>query len=318
MTQFSRFVGIDVSKDRLDVACHPDGESFDVPNTEAGFTSLAQRTAGDGVAYGCEATGGHEKQLLASFTRQGFTIFCLHPSDVRAFARLRGKRAKTDSLDAAAIAEALVAASISRKPTHRTELQNSIREIATLRRRLTAMQTELKSLAASTKASEALDTINAIIETLKKRVKGLEKANKQIIEADAKTSQTVKLIISVPGAGPVLATEIVASMSEIGNLSNKEAASIVGVAPHPRQSGKSRARGRCQGGRSNIRRVLWMAALSQVKIKRGQFYAFYDRLRGNGKPHSVAMVAVMRKMIVTINAVVRNQQPWSPELQSPT
>ena len=310
MTQFDRFVGIDVAKDQLEVYCHPDGLRFQVANTPSGVRRLLVRIPRESCAIGCEATGGYETALLVALDDAGRPGWCLHPSDVRAFARLKGKRAKTDRLDARAIAEALQIAVATRKPRQCSKIQSVLKELTAARRVLLATINDLKSLLARCRAAVARDPLERMLQAHKDAVKQLDAAIRQTIASDRKAAQTARRICTAPGAGPVLACELLASMPELGELSSRQAASLVGVAPHPRQSGRSIRKGRCQAGRATIRRVLYMATLSAIKARCAPLYPFYQRLRTAGKPFKVAIVAAMRKFIVMLNAMIKHRQDW--------
>ena len=311
MTDFTPCVGIDISKAHLDVYRHPDGLAFRVANTTAGIRQLLRRLGSGPCAIGCEATGGYEDRLLLALTEAGRPGYCLHPAEVRAFTRLKGRRAKTDRLDARAIAEALGVAVATRKPVARTRTRVAIRDMVTVRRTLMAALTTLKSLAARIDTPEAVKPLQAMIEGHQRSLKAVERAIRAALDRDPDIADTVRRITSAPGAGPVLAAELVASMPELGTLSSRQAASLVGVAPHPRQSGDRSRSGRCQAGRGTIRRVLYMATLSALKARLAPLHPFYQRLRTAGKPFKVAMVAAMRKFIVMINAMIKNQTEWT-------
>ncbi|QND50789.1 IS110 family transposase [Phyllobacterium sp. 628] len=317
MTQFTRFVGIDVSKAYLDLHCLPDGLELRVPNSRAGVGLLLQRIGVlEGVAFGCEATGGYEDCLLIVLGEAGMAAYCLHPSDVRSHSRLTGRRAKTDRLDAIAIARALQVAVATRKPAIRSTTMSAIKELTTLRRRLIAGLSELKSHEARMGDADAASIIGVLMDQHIKAIKTLEAHIRSAIARNPAQAQTARRIASMPGAGPVLTAELIGSMPELGTLSSRQAASLTGVAPHPRQSGNSSRSGKCQGGRAGIRRVLYMASLSVIRCAKHPLAAFYQRLRANGKPFKLAIVALMRKLIVTLNAMIKNQTDWQPNIQT--
>lgn len=310
MTQFDRFVGVDVCRDHLDIHCHPDGLAFRVANTPAGIRRLLARLGKGGWAIGCEATGGYENRLLLALSQRQRPGYCLHPSDIRAFTRLKGRRAKTDRLDAKAIAEALEIAVATRKPIRRSKTQSTLKEIMALRRTLIATLNDLKSLLSRLDAPEARKTLDQMIAVHKTTLKSLSREIQTLIAEDRESAAIARRITSAPGAGPVLAAELIASVPELGSLSRRQAASLLGVAPHPRQSGASNRSGRCHGGRATVRRVLYMAALSIVRAKLGPLYLFYEKLRNAGKPFKVATVALMRKLIIAINAMIKTNTDW--------
>lgn len=313
MPEFDRFVGIDVAKDRLDVHIHPDGIVFAVPNRRSGVRRLIERVGpAPATAFALEASGGYERTAAESLVDAGRTVFCLHPADVRAFARLNGKRAKTDRLDAALIARAAAAAADTRKPYRADKTANDLKEMIAARQLLIDHRTVLKG-----QLSRA--TVGALRRLLAKRFQAAEADIKRLDDLIAKTidkteavRDKARRIQTAPGAGPVLAATLLADMNELGTLSSRQAASLVGVAPHPRQSGTSNLPGRCHGGRARLRRVLYMATLAAIRCKQSPLRAFYQRLRANGKPFKLALVAAMRKFIITLNAMLKDKRDWTP------
>lgn len=310
MLHHLRHIGVDVSMGRLDVFIEPDGEAFHVSNDAAGYAQLIARMR-PGDAVGCEASGGHEAGLLIALQEAGHPKWCLHPADVRTFSRLIGRRAKTDPLDARAIAGALQVAARSRPPLIVTRSLKSLRDLLTLRHNLVARLSEVKSLLTSIETPAARTDLEAERDGLTGRIKVLEAALADALEADDEAAARKRLLATLPGVGPILAAHMIASLPELGTANARQIASLVGVAPHPRQSGTGRRPGGCQGGRARLRRVLYMAVLSTVRVE-GPFRAAYQRLRAAGKPHKVAAVAIMRKLVVTANAMVKSGTCWKP------
>ena len=310
MPQIVRFVGIDVAMDRLDVHIHPSGTAFAVPNSAAGVRQLIGRIE-RGSVIALEASGGYERIAAEGLAEAGLSVFCLHPADVRAFARLAGKRAKTDKIDARLIARAAqVAADAGRKPYQARPAAAKIKEMAACRRLLHGQLAALKGQATRL-ATPPMQTLMARqIASLKADIQRIDQAMAQTIEDDPALHKTARRIQTAPGAGPVLAATLAAYLPELGNLSSRQAASLTGVAPHPRQSGNSRPKGRCQGGRAPLRAVLYMATLAAIRTKNSPLKTFFERLRQNGKPFKLAIVAAMRKFIVTLNAMIKNQKDW--------
>lgn len=312
MTHMTRLVGIDVGKSHLDVHCLPDGHSCRVPNTDAGIAGLLASLAdGPDWVAACEASGGYERRLLLAMSEADKPLYCLHPADVRAFARLTGTRAKTDRLDAKVIAHALEVARKHRAPVHISRTQSDLKQLLALRRHLTITLTDLKSLDASSHCASAKALIAKRIAQAKDDLMTLQRAIKATVAQDEAATRTAALVQSIPGVGPLMGAHILASMPELGAISHKQAASLVGVAPHARQSGKTDRGGRCQGGRKEVRRCLYMAALSAIKIKAPSLYPFYKRLREAGKPFKVAITAAMRKLVIHINATLKAQTPFT-------
>lgn len=291
MPDFTSFVGIDVAMDTLDVHRHPGGEAFTVPNSAAGVKHLLERLE-TGAVIALEASGGYERTAAEGLAAAGLTVFCLHPADVRAFARMAGKRAKTDRIDAALIARAGQVAATSRQPYQARPSQADLKEMAACRRllhnQLAALKGQITRLATDTMHALLAEQIAA----LESNIRAIDKAMAQRIARDPHLKEKARRIQTAPGAGPVLA------------------ASLTGVAPHPRQSGNSRRQGRCQGGRSPLRAVLYMATLAAIRSKSSHLRPFFQRLREHGKPFKLAMVAAMRKFIVMLNAMLKQDVDW--------
>lgn len=309
MTQYSRFVGVDICKDRLDVHIHPDGRVLHLANTSKAATELVARFRD--AAFACEASGGYERTFLLAAVEAGAPVWRLHPFDVRAFARLQGVRAKTDPIDARLIAQALSVAVQERSPVMVDDAAEDVRDLLTLRahtiEEIKAWKSQLTRLRPTAARIARARLVSA--ERTKLRLEAeIDQALRDRPALDAKARH----ILSVPGAGPILAAALIAFMPELGQLSSRQAASLVGVAPHPRQSGARSKPGRCQAGRPQIRRILYMAALSALRADKAPFALFYRHLRTAGKPHKVAIVAVMRKMIVAINSIIKQDRDWRP------
>jgi transposase len=318
MTHFQRFAGIDVAKDALDVHCLPDGLVFRVANSSHGVRALLERIgASPDCAFGCEASGGYESTLLVELAEAGRPVWCLHPNDVRAVARLKGKRAKTDALDARAIPEVLSMAVTTRQPLARSRRQNRLKQLLTARRALLTAIVALKSLLAQL----GCDDVGAVLEDSLRHqqalLRRLAKAIQQTIRDDRAAAEAERRIRSVPGAGPGLAAELLTNMPELGRLSGRQAASLAGLAPHPRQSGRSNPNGHCQAGRAGIRRILYMATLSALRAKNATLLPFYERLRASGKPFKVAITAAMRKVLVILNAMLKSRTEWRTPAPTP-
>lgn len=309
MTQYSRFVGVDIAKDRLDVHVHPDGQVLHLANTSKAATELVARFPG--AAFACEASGGYERTFLLAAIEAGASVWRLHPFDVRAFARLQGVRAKTDPIDARLIAQALSVAVAERAPVVMDDAAEDVRDLLTLRAHTVEEINAWKSRLTRLRPAPAR-IARARLASAKRTKVRLEAEIDRALRDTSALNVKAKRITSVPGAGPILAAALIAFMPELGQLSSRQASSLVGVAPHPRQSGARSKPGRCQAGRPQIRRILYMAALSALRADKAPFAPFYRHLRAAGKPHKVAIVAVMRKMIVAINSIIKNHRDWTP------
>ncbi len=325
MPHYTHHVGIDVAKDLLDVHLLPQGLAFRCPNSAQGIARMLVRIRkavpadGDevlaGIAFACEATGGHERTLLVELNERGLDVWCLHPADIRAFARLLGTRAKSDALDARLIAQAAATAAASRPPTRLTRQCSVLRELVAIRRHVQGQISTLKSQLASSASRPAIRRLGAMLRRHARDLSQIEGEIDDIIRNDPDCRQQAARLRDVPGIGPVFTSEVIANLPELGTVSSRQIASLVGVAPHPRQSGNSKRGGKCQGGRAALRKTLYMVALSAMRMKHHPLKPFYDRLRASGKPAKVAIVAVMRKLLTMLNAMFRTNSQWTPHIQ---
>lgn len=265
MTEYSHFVGVDISKDRLDVYVHPSGERLCLANTPAGAAALIARFPG--AAFACEASGGHERALLCAAVEAGAPAWRLHPADVRAFAKFQGVRAKTDPIDARLIARACTAAAEARAPAVLEAAAEELRDLLALRRRTLEEIHAWKSWLARPSAAAARRLARARLSSAERALARLEAAIDRALARDPALAARARRITSAPGAGRLLAATLLACLPELGQLSSRQAASLVGVAPHPRQSGARERSGRCQAGRPQVRRV----AIPGLPARAGQY-----------------------------------------------
>jgi transposase len=304
------FIGIDVAKAQLEFASRPSGEAGTVANDEAGIAALVARcqAAGAGLIV-CEATGGYEAGLVAALARAGLPVVVANPRQVRDFAKATGQLAKTDAIDAAVLA--LFAERV--RPEPRVLPDAAVQALGAL---LTRRRQLVEMLGAE--RNRLLIAAPAVRRDLQQHIRFLER---RLREADADLHTAVKaspvwrvkdnLLQSVPGVGRVVSLTLLAQLPELGRLSHKEIAALVGVAPLARDSGTLRGKRLVYGGRAPVRAVLYMAAL--VASRRNPVIrAFYERLRAAGKPAKVALTACMRKLLVILNAIARSGTPWRP------
>lgn len=314
MTQDAVFVGIDVSKLRLDVHVHPVGESFSLDNDPAGRRQLERRLAPlkpRGVAL--EASGGYEKPPARQLAAAGLPVYIVDPAQVRGFARALRRRAKTDPIDAAVIARCLAATIDDLRPYAPDPATERLAALVDYRRRLIADKTGLLSYRGVIEDKVIGAMVARQIASLTLRIAALDKSISACIAEHDRFAAQAKLMRGAPGVGPVLAATLIAELPELGRLDRRRIASLVGVAPHPRRSGKIDRGGKCSGGRRQVRDVLYMATLSAVKAKSPILAPFYDRLRHSGMAFKPAIVGVMRKLITIINAMVRDQKTFQQQ-----
>ena len=307
----SYYVGIDVSKARLDVALLPSGESFAVGNDEEGFDEILGRLEGpssDSALVVLEASGGFERPLAAALAASGIAVCVLNPRQTRDFARATGKLAKTDRLDAKALARFAEAV----RPTPRTlpdAEAEEFRSILARRRQLIQMMTAEKNRLSATTSEAVAKRIQAHVRWLEKELSRTDRDLEETIENSPTLKENEALLRSVPGVGPVLCRTLLAELPELGSLSPRDLSALVGVAPLNRDSGTLRGRRAVWGGRGRVREALYMGALIASRFN-PHIKGFYERLVKAGKPKKVALVACMRKLLTILNAVMREHTPW--------
>jgi len=304
------FVGVDVAKATLDVAVRPTSERWSVANDEPGIQSLVARLRPPGaVLVVLEATGGFEHAVAAALGAAGLGVVVANPRQVRAFARATGQLAKTDAIDAQILA--LFAERV--RPTPRPlpdEAAQVLDALLTRRRQLIEMLVAEKNrLSASRRPVR--HGITQHIRWLERQLGNVDHELEGAVQASPLWRAQDDLLQSVPGVGPVLSRTLLAELPELGALSRKQIAALVGVAPLARDSGTLRGRRTVWGGRAPVRAVLYMAAVAAARCN-PVIRAFYRRLRAAGKPAKVALTACMRKLLTILNAMVRTQTPWRP------
>lgn len=321
MTHFSVFVGIDVSKDRLDVHCLTEGETqgidFALDNTAQGYRALQRRLgqlaepAQLGIAL--EASGGYERGVLMALLADGFIVYRLDAGQTRSFARAERQLAKTDRLDAALIARALRALEPRLQPCRPDPL------IHRLVSHLRVRQAHVEQIGRWRNTLQQLDEpslqrrIRRQIEQAQRAILVLEKDMLALLRTDPAKAELYRRLLAVPGVGPVTALFLIARLPELGRLSSRAVAALVGLAPYDHQSGNTAAPRHCAGGRPDLRRVLYMAALAITRSGNpSALKSLYNRLLAAGKPFKIAIVALMRKLLVAINAMVASNQSWNP------
>jgi transposase len=302
-------VGIDVSKDRLDVAVSPSGEGFSVENSQAGIDDLVSRLSRLGagmVAF--EATGGFETAAVAALSAAGVPVVVVNPAQVRAYAQALGRRAKTDALDAAVIAAYVVATRPEPRPLRDAETQ-ALAALVARRRQIVQMIVAEENRARLALAKAAQKSIQRLLAALRRELESLDKDLDGQIRNSSVWRVREALLTSVPGVGPTTARTLLGEMPELGSLDRRQIAALAGLAPWTRQSGSWKGRSFIGGGRGKVRAVLFMAALVASRHN-PVLRAFRDRLVAAGKPKIVALVATMRKLLTILNAIIRDQKPW--------
>jgi transposase len=310
MSQSLVFIGIDVSKNQLDVAVRPHQVFFSVTNDEAGIKDLVQRIAKlQPISIVLEATGGYEKMVALALGVAGLPISVINPRQARDFAKALGRLAKTDRIDAACLAHFAQLLDPLPHPLAIAE-QEELSLLTTRRRQLVDMITMEKNRKEHV-PPHILSHIQRHIAWLQAELKQLEKQINNFIKKTPMWREKLKILKSVPGIGPVISGILLAELPELGVLDNKKIASLVGVAPFNHDSGKFKGRRRIKGGRKLVRDMLYMGTL--VATRRNPVISeYYQRLLQAGKAKKVALVACLRKLLVIINTMVKKNSLWQP------
>jgi transposase len=305
-------VGIDVAKRQLDVLERPSGQRWTVGNDGAGIDALVERLRAGGPLdlVVLEATGGYEIAVVAALTGAGVPVVVVNARQVRDFARAVGRLAKTDTIDAAVLAQFAEAV----RPELRAlpdELTQTLQGWLARRRQLVEMLlAEEQRLAIA--ARGVRPQIQSHIEWLRRQLREIDTQLQQLIRDSPVWREQENLLRTVPGVGPVLATTLLADLPELGRLNRKQIAALVGVAPLNRDSGQQRGARHIWGGRAPVRTALYMATLSAVRCN-AVIRAFFERLRGAGKPKKVALTACMRKLLTILNAMMHHRTNWQAD-----
>lgn len=303
--------GVDVSKDRLDVCILPADERFAANNDEAGLDVLCQRLAASNVDLVCfEASGGVERAAVASVAAAGLTPVVVNARQVADYGRALGLRAKTDALDAWKIARFAQAISPQARPLPDAEARE-LGDLVARRRQLVRMRASERQRLQGVRDPLLVGSLKRVIATLSQEISALDDALDDRIRKSPIWRARESLLTSVPGVGPATARTLIAELPELGSLDRREIASLVGLAPHTRQSGRWRGKSFIGGGRTTVRTAIYVAALVASRFN-PPLKAVYRRLLDAGKPKLVALVAVARRLIVILNAVLRDQKPWAP------
>lgn len=301
-------VGIDVSKDRLDVHVRPTGAVLSFGRDAAGIEALIGELTGVApLVIAVEATGGFETVVVASLAAAGLPVVVVNPAQVRAFAIALGQRAKTDPIDAAVIAHFAAAT----KPQVRELPDAATQALADLvARRRQIIQMIVAERAREKRASvRARKSIVRLLKTLQSELSALDTDIDESVRGSAVWREKEDLLASVPGVGPTIARTMLAELPELGSLDRRQIAALAGLAPFTRQSGKWRGKSFISGGRASVRAILFMGAMTAMRWNPA-LRTFHQRLRSAGKPKMVAIIAVARKLLTILNAILRDKTKW--------
>jgi transposase len=306
--QEKEYIGIDISQQELELAHWGESKTGQYANSVEGINDLMKGLEPERVKLiVMEATGGYEYEVVTRMLRAGYPVALVNPTRVRRFAQASGQLAKTDRLDAQVLAHYAQAM----KPEVwilKSEVEAHLSVLVTRRRQLVGIITAEKNRLGTAKG-RARDSLKRHLEWLTEELAEIEEEMKALLHTNPSYQQKVKRFISAPGVGEVTAFTLVAQVPELGLVNRQQIAALVGIAPLNRDSGRYRGRRRTYGGRSAVRATLYMATLSATKHN-PVIKAFYERLLDNGKEKKVALTACMRKLLVILNAMARDQQDW--------
>jgi len=309
MTSAPSFVGIDVSKDALDVAVRPDGTHRRVPNTDGGFDQLVAllRPLAPALIV-LEASGGYQRRLVAALALAGLPVAVVNPARTREFARALGRLAKTDEVDAAVLAEFADRIRPPARPLPDAQAQQ-MRELLGRRGQLVGMRTMERNRLGTALSRAVRRSIEAHLAYLDEQIGSAEKELDGAIGCSDPWKAKDELLQSIPGIGPGVARTLLFELPELGRLSREQIAALAGVAPMNRDSGRWSGRRFVAGGRAVVRGVVYMASHAARRWNPA-LRAFAERLEAAGKPAKVVLIAVARKLLVIANAILRDKEPW--------
>jgi transposase len=308
-----RCVGIDVSKLHLDIFDEAIGASERIANATQAITQLVARWRCD-VLVVFEATGVYDLELREALRQAGVRFARINPARARDFARASGQLAKTDPIDA----RMLAAFARAMKPATEqvaTPARNALARLAKRRDQLVSMRAQEKNRRSEAEDRAMAERIGRLIGILDDEIAEIEAEISALIKAEQEIAEDAQLMRSLPGIGPVACMQLLAQMPELGRVGPKQVAALAGLAPFNVDSGAYRGKRKIGGGRKRVRDALYMAALNAVR-RADPFKAFYTRLRGAGKPAKLALIAVARKLLTVLNAMMRDRKPYM--INSPT
>lgn len=305
-----RCVGIDVSKHTLDIFDDAVGKPERIANGPQPITAQVARwrCSNVNVFVVFEATGVYDRELAEALHRAGIRFARINPARARDFARARGRLAKTDAIDAHMLAgfAQMMAPACEPAPD---PARNVLSRLAKRRDQLVHMRAQEKNRRSETRDPAMIESIARLIDFLNSEVKAIEARIKTLIKAEPTISDDARLIRSAPGVGPVACMQLIAQMPELGHVGPKQVAALAGLAPLNVDSGLYRGKRAIGGGRKRVRDALYMAALNAVR-RDGSIKAFYQKLRTAGKPAKLALIAVARKLLTTLNAMMRDRKVY--------
>ena len=310
-TQAGQWVGIDVSKKKLDVYVRPAQDIWQLKNDATEIAQLIEKLKGYEIALVVlEATGGLERAVESQLVQAGYPVVVVNPKRVRDFAKATGQLAKTDRLDAKVLAH-FASAVRPEVRARASDAAEELLELVTRREQLVEMLTAEKTRRQNARTTKSQAHVEKHIDWLKEPIKELDQEIQQQVAQSHEWQKNVKLLTTVPGVGAVTAHKLVALLPELGQLNRRQIAALVGVAPMNCDSGQMRGVRRITGGRAAVRSALYIATLVATRHN-AVIQQFYEHLQAHGKSKKVALIACVRKLLVILNAILKQQQPWQP------
>ncbi len=303
-----RCVGIDVSKRMLDIFDDAIGTAERIANAPQAITEQVARWRCGNVLVVFEATGVYDRELAKALHQAGVRFARINPARARDFARAHGRLAKTDEIDARMLAcFARTMAPAADQPPEPE--RNTLAQLAKRRDQLVQMRAQEKNRRSEAYDRTMKESIARVIDCFDEEVEAIEAAIKALIKSKPEISEQARLMQSAPGVGPVACMQLIAQMPELGQVGPKQVAALAGLAPLNVDSGTDRGKRAIGGGRKRVRDALYMAALNAVR-RDGPFRSFYQKLRTAGKPAKLALIAVARKLLTTLNAMLRDRKTY--------
>ncbi len=299
------YIGVDISKNNLDICIEPLGKSFKIANSLDAIEKFIETlTEYEEVKIGCEATGGHEMLLNSLLTTHGYHLWIVDPRRIKGFIVSKNCKSKTDKIDARKIAQFIVQNTEDYEAIKKTDLELKVQALVDRKQDLILMLAAEKTRLKNPSHQRSINSIKAVIMFLEACIKEIELHITDTIKNNEDLKRKSELLVSIPGIGQATAAVLLSSLPELGKIGNNQIAALIGLAPYTRESGNFKGKSFISGGRMIPRKALYMCALTTIKYYL-PLRAFYDRLINNKKPFKVALVAVMRKLIIIANVILR-------------
>lgn len=303
------YVGVDISKNNLDIYIYPIAKFFRVDNSKEGIKQLVLKLTKYNVAQvACEATGGYEKLLIKTLQQHLYNSWIIDPRRIKGFITSKGFKSKSDKIDAQKIAEFVAQNSNSYQAVLKTETEENLKALVNRKQDLTTFLGAEKVRLQHPSHELSVSSIKKMISFLQKEIKKIDKNIEDIIKSDADLCLKSDYLASIPGIGKATASLLLSFVPELGTINNKQVSALVGLCPYTRESGNYKGKRFIQAGRVVPRNALYMCALTTIKYHL-PLKDFYNRLIDNGKPFKVAIVAIMRKLIVIANSILKKGEP---------